>query len=138
MKTFYCGPKGGLLQVFDPETGEVLSEHSLSSGPHPMAELARLAGARAWDVSGGHWLAPRGNMQTCKPDGQFESAANPTFRVSPAQRQARELRRMLARTEALQRRTQKQLQAIERARAAPHVVDAPAPASTPAPADAAS
>lgn len=128
MKSYHVGPKGGLLALIDGN-GEVIAELPLLPGAHAMASFSRIAGARLWDASGGKWVTQTGNVQTCKPVGQFESAANPSFRVSPAQRQIADIKRMMARTEALHKRTLKAARAMERAKAAP----APAQLSAPVP-----
>jgi len=118
MKSYHVGPKGGLLSLVDLD-GEVIAELPLLPGVHAMATFARIAGARVWITSGGKWVTQTGNVRTCKPVGQFESAANPSFRVSPAQRQIADIKRMMARTEALHKRTLKAARAMERAKAAP-------------------
>lgn len=123
MKTYHVGPKGGLLSLVTVQ-GEVI-ELPLAAGAHALATLSRLAGALPFVPTGGKWLIASGNFETCKPIGQFETAANPSFRVSPAARQVREIKRMMARTEALAKRTAKIQSAMTRAKA---------PESTPAPA----
>lgn len=131
MKTYHVGPDGGALTGIDPNTGEILTMQDLEPRPYPAAELRRLCGALAFTVSGGEWLKSRGNFASIRCEGHFESSANPSFRVSPAARQAKEIARMLSRTEALQKRTAKQLKALKRAKTAPA-----APATEPASTDA--
>lgn len=126
MKTYHVGPKGGLLALIDRD-GEVTVELPLLPGAHAMATFARIAGASLWDASGGKWVVQTGNAESCKPVGQFDSAANPSFRVSPAARQVREIKRMMARTEALAKRAAKAARAMERAKAAPPPAQIAAP-----------
>lgn len=126
MKHFLVGPKGGNLQFVDRQTGEVLRELHLPEGFYPLARFASLRGAGETLILPGHVLASQGNTLTCKPIGQFESAANPSFRVSPADRQIKAMKRMMARTEALAKRASKALQATKRAKAAVPQIAAPA------------
>lgn len=126
MKHFAVGPKGGNLQFCDRETGEILRELHLPEGFYPLARFAPYR--RFGEVMNlpGLVLALHGNSLTCKPLGQFESAANPSFRVSPADRQIKAMKRMMARTEALAKRASKALQATKRAKAAVPQIAAPA------------
>jgi len=124
MKHFVVGPKGGSVSFVDQTTGEA-REIALSPGVYPLARFAPMRGPNERicvpgpRLDGQHFFTSSGNTETCKPLGQFESAANPHFRVSPAARQVREMQRMMQRTEALAKRTAKMQRAMARAKAAP-------------------
>lgn len=69
-------------------------------------------------------MARVGNSLTCKPVEQFDSAANPHFRMTAAARQVRELRALTKRNEALMARVRKGVSAMGRARrAVPQIAD---------------
>lgn len=128
MKSYIVGLKGGVASFCCTSTGEVLAEVPLTPGVHHLASLVRFrASGHELRLSGGVLVSSQGNTARCKPPGQFESSANPFFRVSPAARQQRELVRMMQRTEALSRRTAKQLQALKRAKQAVPQIEAPKP-----------
>lgn len=127
MRKFLVGPKGGSVSVIS-EAGEVVLELPLAAGIYPVARFAPFLFSGATLGLPGPLLSDCGNAETCKPDGQYESAANPHFRVSPAARQLREMRRMMQRTEALATKTAKQFEAMQRAKE--HVPQLEAPASS--------
>lgn len=128
MKHFLIGPKGGAVSFVDQTTGEV-REIPLSPGLHSLAKFAPMRQSGEAISVPGLLLHSRGNVETCKPHGQFETSANPSFRVSAAARQVREIKRMMLRTEALSKRTAKMQKAMARAKAPP------APAQIAAPVD---
>lgn len=127
MKNVIIGGKGGSVQVIDRGTGEVLAEVPLAPGVYPLARFAPLRGGNVLAFSNGSLAASVGNSRSIKPVGQFDSAANPFFRVSPAQREIRELTRMMRRTEALAKRAERASRDLSRARAAAQASQLPAP-----------
>lgn len=118
MKHLVVGPKGASVSFLDRDSGEVLLDIPLSQGVYPLAFFARFGLPGAQIAAPTAFVSPRGNMETVKPRGQYESAANPSFRVSPAQRQLREMQRMMTRTSAWEKRLAKAAQAMKRAKAA--------------------
>lgn len=131
MKMCFVGPKGGSVDIVDKATGEVLRSLPVAPGSYPVARFARYLFSNEALVLPGVVLATQGNTETCKPVGQFESAANPSFRMSPAARQLRDMKTMLARSEALAKRTEKAARAIARAKAAQPVKQITAEVSAP-------
>jgi len=125
MKSFIVPPKGGLLSVVDSLTGEVIFELHLAAGVYPLARFAPLRRAGASLSLPGPVIASSGNALSCKPVGQYESAANPHFRVSPADRQVRQMTRMMRRTEALAKRAEAAQTAMTRAKSAQAQLPAP-------------
>jgi len=117
MKGFLVGPKGGTVDIVDRQTGECVHSFQVGPGLHPVARFAPYLGGRFF-LNGPHVVQTLGNFETCKPAGQFESAANPFWKLTAAQKQVNEMRRMLARTEALAKRTAKMQQSMKRAKAA--------------------
>lgn len=108
-------PKGSNVHFFD-EDGQILRSIRLPPGIYSTASFEKLRhpGEKvSYDVPVYRGV---GNCRTIKCDGHEESAANPFFRMTPAARQARELRRVMARTEALAAFTRKGLKALHRAK----------------------
>lgn len=108
----------GSVAFLDGLTGEVRRQIQVPPGIYPMATFEKQRHPGEVVSVDGDILRDRGNAATIKHPGHFESAANPHFRMSPAARQARELRKMLARTEALAAFTRKGLKAMARAKRA--------------------
>lgn len=125
MKFFAIGPKGGSVSFVDDETGEVRLEIPLQPGVHPVSRFVRLRRAGERMIPSGREVATVGVQSVHRSAGHYDSAANPHFKVSAAQRQVREMMRMMGRTEALARRTAKAQQAMARAQS---VAQLPAPA----------
>lgn len=136
MKHLVVGPKGATVSFLDAESGEVLLDVPLGQGVYPLAFFARFGLPGAHIAAPTAFVAPRGNMETVKPRGQYESAANPSFRVSPAQRQLREMKRMMTRTSALEKRVSKAAEALKRAKAAVPQIEHQQTAVTPPASDA--
>lgn len=111
---FYIGPKGGEV-VYLSEDGEIRRTLVLGAGAYATASFEKLRrpGETVSYSAPLHGL--RASVQRIAHPGAFDSAANPSFRVSPAQRQAKQMQQMLARSEALNRRAAKALQAVKRA-----------------------
>lgn len=124
-KFIVSGSKSGQVTYVNPD-GEIVRELSLPPGVYDTATFLKLALAGESVAFDRPVVVARGNMRTCKPDGQFDSAANPHFRVTAAMRQERNIRAMLTRTEALAVRVRSEVKALRRAKAAPQLV---APAS---------
>lgn len=112
---FFVGPKGGEVH-FVTADGEITRHLPVPPGAHATASFQKLRrpGER---VSFPLPLFPLvAKSATMRHPGHNDSAANPSFRVSPAQRQAKQLQTVLARSEALNRSAMKALQAIKRAK----------------------
>lgn len=112
---FYCGPKGGEVS-FLSEEGEILRTLALAPGAYATASFEKLRrpGERVAYSVPVH--ARRAAVARNRHPGHEDSAANPSFRVSAAQRQAKQLQGLMARSEALNRSAQKALQALKRAK----------------------
>lgn len=124
---FYVGPKGGSVQFVNAQTGEVGRDVPLAPGVYGAAHFAAMrAYGETYIVQGGVMVAGRGFAAHIQHPGHYESAANPNFRVSPQQRQQREMLRMMTRTAALATRTQKQMDALQRAKASVPQIAPPA------------
>lgn len=112
----FIGAKGGEVHFVNDADGEVLRSLPLVPGVHARAtfEKLRRRGERAV-----YSVAPvlvQAQSAFIRHGGHYDSAANPSFRVSPAQRQAKQLQALMARSEALNRSAQKALQAVKRAK----------------------
>lgn len=114
---FFIGPKGGSVNFVD-EDGVVTRFIPLSAGAYSLATFQKLRAPGEHVTVDAPVFRQLGNVARERHPAAFESAANPSFRVSPAQRQAKNLQRMMARTEALARYAAKGLKAIKRAKAA--------------------
>lgn len=110
---FYLGVKGG--EVHFLRDGEIMRSLPLGGGVYSTASFEKLR--RPGETVGYPvpLLRLTGHFTHVRHPGAFDSAANPSFRVSPGQRQARDLSRMMARSEALNRSAHKALQAAKRA-----------------------
>lgn len=128
MKAYFIGAKGGTVAFVSRLTGEARGPVPLNPGVYPLAYFARFRGnTEEIEVTGGSWLSTQGNTETCKPVGQWESAANPSFSVTPAARQLRQMRELMNRTAALANRAAKSERAMRRAKAAPPPAQLAAP-----------
>jgi len=128
--TFFVGPKGAEVHFVD-EHGEIGRSVALPPGRYSTASFEKLRGRGEFVTYPLPLLPAVGNTVNIKHPGAFDSAANPSFRVSPAQRQAKQLQDMLRRSEALNRSTRKAMQAMKRAKAdvprIEHQQEVPAP-----------
>lgn len=121
-RLFVSGPKNGTVYITSGDD-EIVFEISVPPGVYTTAQFEKLRGPGQRVVFDRQVVRQRGNAVTCKPEGQYESAANPHFRMTAAARQAREMRQMLQRTVALEARTRKNLAAIRRSAAVPQIED---------------
>lgn len=125
---FVVGP-GGAFVTYHAD-GEVRREVELAAGVYCCAtfEKSRLPG-EAVDYGQSVLLGTTVSVQPLDfGDKAYQSAANPFFRVTPAMRQVKELQRMLSRSEALDRRVKKGLQAMQRGAAVPAALQLEKPA----------
>lgn len=127
MKGSFFVPAKGAEISFVSQDGEIVRSIHLVAGHYVAATFEKLRRAGEVVVYGGLAVHhPVGNARNVVHPGAYESAANPSFRVSPAQRQAKNLQRMMARTEALARVARKGMQAMARARSDVPKLEAPA------------
>jgi len=112
---FYVGAKGGDVSFVNGD-GEITRTISLPSGQYAAASFQKLRhpGETVSFPGSMQWLSAK-SVRIVHPGGR-DSSANPSFRVSPAQRQAKQLQAMMQRSEALQRSAAKALRAAARAR----------------------
>lgn len=124
--SFFVPAKGAEISYVN-EDGEITSTIHLTAGTYVAATFEKLRRPGETVVFGGLAVHhPVGNSVNIVHPGAYHSAANPSFRVSPAQRQAKELQRMMVRTEALAKFARKGMQAIARARSEVPKLEAPA------------
>lgn len=126
MKSLFVPEAGSASVSFvDIMSGEIVHSISLDAGVYPLATIQRYNPGGCYPhFEGGTVRCQHGNGLTCLPEGQFESAANPFFTVTPAQREARRLGMVMRRTEALATRAEEALEAAQRAsRRVPRIED---------------
>lgn len=112
---FFVGPKGAEVSFVSAD-GEILRTLVVPPGIHAAATYRKLRGPGETVAFSTPLYALSAKSASIRHPGHLDSAANPSFRVSPAQRQAKELRGLLARSEALNRSAQKAMQAVKRAK----------------------
>lgn len=112
---FHVGPKGGEVHFCD-EDGQIRRTVSLVCGTYATASFQKLRRAGEVVSFPGLMSPLSAKSARMRHPGHLDSAANPSFRVSPAQRQAKQLQALMARSEALNRRAQKALQAVKRSK----------------------
>jgi len=115
---FFVGPKGSSVH-FVNEDGECSRTIRLAGGSYSTATFEKLRHRGERVAYEEPVFFQIGGVHRVQHPGAFESAANPSFRISPAQRQAKELQRMLTRTEQLAKRTERAMRALQRAKAKP-------------------
>lgn len=111
---FFVGPKGAEVHFLCD--GEITRTIQLPAGAYACASFEKLR--RSGETVGYPVPVLRsfGNGRNIKHPGAFDSSANPSFRVTPAQWQAKQLQQMMQRTEQLAKRANKALQAARRAK----------------------
>lgn len=123
---FFVSAKGADVHFVSPD-GEVNRTISLAAGQYATASFEKLRYPGETVAFSVPVRRSVGNSLNVTHPGAYHSAANPSFRISPAQRQAKELQRMMARTEALAKYARKGMQAMARAKVAVPMLEAPAP-----------
>ena len=112
-------PKALELHIVAIEDGEILRSFSIPAGIYDTSRLCLLAG-RGERVHSSAAMVTRATIMPMDfGEVARESSANPHFRVSPAQRQAREMTRMLRNTQAMLHAAKKERDALSRAKASP-------------------
>lgn len=129
--------KGGVLSIVDSVTGEFVRELPVPAGCYSVGALVRACRRGQHLVSaGGVTVIERsagGYVQ--RGQGHFESAANPSYRVTNAMRLARNLEANLRRQEVLERAVTAKLEALKRAGENEIPLPATPPAAPVAPAE---
>lgn len=113
----FIGPKGGEV-AFLGDDGVVNRTIPLAPGAYASSTFEKLRHPGETVAFSVPVLVAYAASVNIRHPGHFDSAANPSFRVSPAQRQAKQLSQMMLRSEALNRSAQKALQAARRAKKA--------------------
>jgi len=116
---FIVGPKGATIHFH--RDGEVVQHLELPPGQYSTAQFEKARGAHGIRVDYGKLLIQRPTMDSSRMtfgEQAFQSAANPSWRISAGQRQARELQRMMQATQFAAKRVEKGLEAMKRAKQA--------------------
>jgi len=134
---FFVGPRGAEVSFVDPD-GVISSTIQIGPGEYSLNTFRALAGREERVMVDVPTFRRIGNILTAKHPGRFDSSANPTFRVSPADRVARQLRDMMRRTEAHASRAARHERAAVRALEAAKAAEAASVMAAVAPAAAGS
>lgn len=137
------GRDGGKVLVLDLESGEVVATLDCDAGTRPVGAFIRACGRgqALFAGDGVEVVKARSRVSRSRSAGHFESAANPTYRVTNAMRQARNLERQLVEMRILDKRMQARQEAMARSNLSPipqPVISPPAaeqPAPSPAPSE---
>lgn len=106
------------VEIIEKETGTVLSSIPIEPGIHSANTFLEFAGeGQALELVNAYVQprAPRASVMFLSMEDQFGSAANPSFRVTAQDRQARKLERDSARLEAAVRRAEAVATRVQRA-----------------------
>lgn len=109
--------KGGVLSVVDSVTGEFVRELPVPAGCYSVGALVRACrrGQRLVSSGGVTVIERSAGGYAQRSQSHFESAANPSYRVTNAMRLARNLEANLRRQEVLERAVTAKLEALKRA-----------------------
>lgn len=109
--------KGGILSVVDSLTGEFVRELPVPAGCYSVGALVRACrrGQRLVSAGGVTVIERSAGGYAQQHESHFESAANPTYRVTNAMRMARNLEASMRRMEMLERVATKRHEALIRA-----------------------
>lgn len=107
----------GSVSIMELDTGEVVGELAVPRGSYTVGALIRNARRGRILIAGNGVKVIRASAggYAQRGDGHFESAANPSYRVTNAMRLARNLEASLRRQEVLERSVTAKLEALKRA-----------------------